>query len=121
MLQERLLPFTDDQYAGDFVFQQDNAPAHSAQHTNDFFLTEGIDVLPWPAISPDLNCIENCWGELSRKLYARNRQFDSTEHLMEALYYEWDNLDLTYIRTLIKSMPDRVRECRNERGGVTKY
>ena len=73
------------------------------------------------ASSPDLNCTKNRRGELSHKLYAINRQFDSTEHLMEAFYYEWENSDLLYVCTLIKSIPDRVRECRNERAGVKKY
>ena len=49
MLSEYLLPFCEEYYPqGDFTFQQDNAAAHSAAHTRDFFATEGITDMPWP-------------------------------------------------------------------------
>ncbi len=121
MLEEYFLPFRDEIYPDGATFQQDNAAAHSALHTRDFFADEGITDLPWPAKSPDMNCIENAWGELSRRLYDGGRQFDTVSDLREALFYEWDKLDLEYIRKLIKSMPDRVDMLRRKRGGVTTY
>ena len=44
------------------------------------------------------------------------RLFDSVDDLKEALWYEWDNLDLKLIRDLIKSMPDRIDELKRKRG-----
>ena len=87
LLESVLLPFETDKYPNGYIFQQDNAPAHTAQHTQDFFTSECIDVLPWPARSADLNVIENCWGEMTRRLYARGRQFDTIADLKEALFY----------------------------------
>ena len=37
MLQEFLLPFRDEFYPQGIVFQQDNAPAHTANFTHEFF------------------------------------------------------------------------------------
>ena len=68
-----------------------------------------------------MNCIENAWGELSRRLYDGVRQFDTVENLREALFYEWDKLDLVYICKLISSMPDNIETLRRKRAGVTKY
>ncbi len=68
-----------------------------------------------------MNCIENDWGELSRRLYHAGRQFDTVEDLREALFYEWEKLDLGYIRKLIRLMPDRVEMLQRKRGGMTTY
>ncbi len=68
-----------------------------------------------------MNCIENVWEVLSRRLYAYGRQFDLVDDLCEALYYEWDKLELSYIRRLIMSLPDCVNELRTKRGGFTHY
>ena len=62
MLQEHLEPFIEKAYPGGCVFQQDNAPAHSAVHTKEYFLDAGITDMLWPAKSLDLNYIENWWG-----------------------------------------------------------
>ena len=115
------LPFNEELYGGKTILERDNAPAHSAKHTRDFFASEGIIYMVWPPRSSDLNCIENAWCELSLRLYAGARQFESVEDFCEALYYEWDNLELDYVRKLVLSMPDRVEACRTSRGRATKY
>ena len=94
MLEKYVLPFRDEYYLNRFIFQQDNAPAHSAKFTREFFATEGILDMEWPPRSLDINCIENAWGELSRRLGEGARQFETVEDLREALYYEWDKIDL---------------------------
>ena len=52
----------------DFTFQQDLMPAHSARSTIRWLEDHGIEVLPWPANSPDLNPIENLWGLVKRRM-----------------------------------------------------
>ncbi len=42
----------------DFIFQQDLAPAHTANSTKSWLNDHGVGVLDWPANSPDLNPIE---------------------------------------------------------------
>ncbi|GFX18280.1 transposable element Tcb1 transposase [Trichonephila clavipes] len=41
------------------IFQQDNVRPHVARIVQRFFVNHQIELLPWPARSPDLSPIEN--------------------------------------------------------------
>ena len=50
------------------IFQQDNAPSHTAKICKQWFEENNIKIMSWPAISLDLNCIENLWSWLDHNL-----------------------------------------------------
>ncbi|KAJ4425451.1 hypothetical protein ANN_28067 [Periplaneta americana] len=59
-LEEHLVPAAIGVGPG-FLFVQDNARAHSAAVTRDFLRENEIEVMEWPAISPDFYPIEHLW------------------------------------------------------------
>ncbi|GFS90808.1 transposable element Tcb1 transposase [Trichonephila clavipes] len=50
------------------IFQQDNARPDVAHIVQRFFVNHQIELLPWPARSPDLSPIENMWSMVAQRL-----------------------------------------------------
>ena len=53
------------------IFQDDNARPHRARIVDGFPQANNVRRLEWPAISPDLSCIEHVWDVLGRAVQKR--------------------------------------------------
>ena len=103
------------------LLQQDNAHAHSSRQTMDFFNQNGVQVLPWPAFSPNLNPIEHLWDQLRKHVYSGHHLPINPQQRAMVIQEEWDNITQDQIQRLIRSMRRRCQPTLDANGVHTRY
>ena len=93
------------------TFQQDNARPHSARLTQNFLQDNNVNVMPWPAYSPDLSIIEHLWDQLKSAVSSRQPPPLNRRDLVAAVREEWDRIPQARITRLITSMRRRCVAC----------
>lgn len=119
-LRPQLLPFIQRQNNGT-IFQHDNARPHTAIITRQFLAQNNVNVLRWPAMSPDLNPIEHLWDRLDREVRQQVPPPRTLQQLEQSLVNAWNGLHLMDIRRLCLSMRRRCTSVIDARGSHTRY
>jgi len=123
LLEDILLPFVENNFPGRVVhFIQDNSSIHRARRVIQWFQNhQTIQLVPWPSKSPDLNPIENVWGDIVKDMeFFRSRHQDEVFAKVKAI---WDGYARRpeYWRKLAHSMPSRLQCVIEANGRWTKY
>ena len=104
------------------IFQHDNARPHRARVAADFLQQANIEVMSWPALSPDMSPIEHAWDELGRHIRSRSGPAPATlEELADTLTREWNAIPQETFSNLVLSMRRRCNACIAAAGGHTRY
>jgi hypothetical protein len=76
-------------------------------------------IRPWAANSPDFNVDENVFAWL--KSHVEDMEPRNEQSLREAILKAWDDFPVGMTETLVESMPRRLQQAIDLRGGRTKY
>ena len=104
---------------GPFLFQQDGAPAHTANKTQKWLQENVPDFLSkdeWPPSSPDLNPMDFCvWSVLESNACAKAHR--SVEALKLTLEREWAKIPMDTLHAAVHAVPKRLKAVIRKRGG----
>lgn len=120
LLEERVIPACERLYPDlDYIFQQDNAPPHLDQHTQDFLFSNTprfIDKDSWPPYSPDLNvCDYRLWAWMKERVYSGTMPTTVPE-LCNRIVKAWDELPIALIRKWLDEFPARLQQVIDSKG-----
>jgi transposase len=91
------------------ILQQNNDPKHTCKRAREWCQKKDMEVLIWPAQSPELNPIEHLWEFVKKTLNEYPEASKGILELWEKMQVEWEKIPRETCQKLISSMPDRVR------------
>lgn len=119
ILKNTMEPFSFESMPVNWIFMHDNDPKHASNIVKDWLLDEQIDVLTWPAQSPDLNPIEHLWNDVKVKI--GQKKFKNSNDLWAGIKEAWYSIPQSRCQKLVESLPRRCQETLKNRGHPTKY
>ena len=118
ILENNLIPIIENSDKK-LIFQHDNDPKHTAKKTKQFLKDNNITILDWPSCSPDLNPIENVWKILKERVHKHKSK--NSKEFVKNIITEWNNFDRKILKSLINSMPLRIRKVIENDGDFIMY
>ena len=103
----------------EFIFQQDNDPKHTSRLTNGIFREKNLELLPWPAQSPDMNPIENLWGLIKSNVSMQKPK--NIKELKDVIKISWEGIRTDLTKKLAESFQKRAIALYKANGESTKY
>ena len=115
VLQPEVVPFL--QGIPGFFFQRDNERSHIAKN---FRSAQHMQLISWPAYSPNISPIEQVWNLVCRCLARYPRFAPLKDELWLCIKAIWDSLPLADIQKLFDSMPRSSAALIAVHGSYTK-
>jgi hypothetical protein len=120
ILNKKLIKATDKLFhGGDWKFQQDNDPKHKSRVAMAWLEEKNIDLVPWPACSPDMNVQENLHRTWKDRV--DNLKPTTKKDLRKKISKVFREMTEDDTRPLVDSMVRRVKALSKAKGGHTKY
>ena len=124
LLNNNLIPQANELYKDkNWLFQQDNAPAHTGKKVVEWFKDKKINLIKHPAISPDMNPIESIWTKV--KTFVEKKHPKNKKELLKYLNLGWSHITRDEIRRTIghfkKIICKAVEEANGRRVDIKSY
>ena len=102
-----------------WILQEDNDLKHTSKIARDWKTNHGVCQMLWPAMSTDMNPIENVWEVIKSRIYKKKTK--NLRSLIKIIKKEWKGLPKEFAKSLFKSMPKRIEALISANGDFTKY
>ena len=111
-----MLPYARENFGDEEhnIFQHDNDSKHTSRTVRCYLANQDVQVLPWPALSPDLNPIENLWSILKDQL--KNQHASSADDLWARCKDLWKRIPPERCQNLIRDMATRCQAVKDNNG-----
>lgn len=103
------------------IFQHDNDPKHTANRTKQHLKNRKIQILDWPAQSPDMNPIEHLWHEVKKRIKQSPEKISGKDDLWDLITNVWNGIEPEICQTLYRSMTKRINDLYDANGGYTRW
>ncbi|GFW80271.1 transposable element Tcb1 transposase [Trichonephila clavipes] len=103
------------------IFQPDNARPHVARIVQKFFVNHQMELLPWPARSPDLSPMENMCSMVAQRLTRITLPAATPDQFWQRVEATWSAVPQEHIQSLFESMPMCVAAVISNNGDYSGY
>ena len=124
---ERIVPLVSEWVTSNpgLLFMQDNARPHSARDTRRALQEGGVEVIYWPAWSPDLNPIESVWARMEYWIQEYYPDISdnpcSYNQLRRIVIEAWEAITPEHLQSIVNTMRHRCEAVIAAQGGHTLY
>lgn len=122
ILRDTMLPTVRVAYPeGQIYLIQDNCSVHRARIVQEWLAAQtDITVINWPSKSPDLNIIENLWGQMILNWDPSNIR--SSSNLKDLVHFTWESMrGGNLCLSMINGMRGRLQQVIESEGRPLKY
>ena len=103
------------------ISQHNNHSKHTSKYVIEWLLAQKFQLIWHLAQSLDLNLIEYLWNEVDCCIRMSEKKPINKKDLWETLQEIWYSIEVDTVRKLIMSMPKRVADVYQAKGGYTRW